>query len=982
MSNLHRVPILCALVAALAACGGGSGTREAATATASTARASTAYSPDASAPAATADASIEFDSKQVEYTADESLVQQDSADLTPPETPPSARAFAAAAPARLADGSGALAESRKLPPVQIHVALDGNDGWTGGNITATGSDGPLRTLPMAQTRARQLLAQMNAGLAVRRAVQVVIGPGIWRLEQTLRFDAADSGTAEAPTVWRALKAGTVTLSGARHVGRVLVGAPGSVVSLSTVGLDPTVSQQGTQLFVDGRRATLARVPDAGQYWFVQRAVPLPGETAAERGRAAFAAAPGALALLRSLGAEDRVTAQVHMMQAWSSGRHRLANLNVGTDAVQLTPRAHWPYLHFGTDQRYYVENVAAAFDAPGEWIWNSQGLRYRVTAAEAGRSVDFEMPVLEQLVVVSGTAQQPVQDLRLESLAFQHTRLLTPLTGWNDGQAGQTLGAAIEVDHARRVAIESCSVSGTGAHAIWLRRNVQQSQVTGCVLSDLGAGGVYLGMTAQKPTTAELTTGNTVHANRIEHTGMRVPGGVGVLVAHASANVVSHNLVANTLYSAISVGWNWAYGESTARDNRILNNLLINIGQGHLSDMGAIYTLGESPGTVISGNLIHQVRGYPGYGAGAWGLYNDASSTGIVWERNIVIGTDDGGYLLHYGRNLTVRQNVLAFGTRSEVRVTRSDPLTRLAFDNNLLLPAHAVPFVSFATAPDVQYSGNRVSSRVLNSPADLTKCGTGCATSDAVLSMGADPRQVVIEGVDAATALWVANVAAAAGPPGLPSASVPAVTATLPPPVVAPPIGYVADFAGTAIGGLPINLRARMGNTPGAISVQAEPGTPSGKALRFADSASIQPSWEPYAWATLNHNVGLSEVRFSLRLDSGSDFLHEWRDDATTYLTGPALRIRPHGVFSGSRLLAPVRLGEWMHLHVRAALGTSAGTWSLQIRYANGETLTVADLPNKNADWQRLNWLGFVSNAITTSTAKVGSIEADNEAP
>ena len=122
-------------------------------------------------------------------------------------------------------------------------------------------------------------------------------------------------------------------------------------------------------------------------------------------------------------------------------------------------------------------------------------------------------------------------------------------------------------------------------------------------------------------------------------------------------------------------------------------------------------------------------------------MYNDEATTGVLWERNVVVGTDSGGYLLHYGRNNTVRYNLLAYGDRSEVRVTRSDPLTKLAFNNNLLIPKNTAPFVAFATAPDVAYAGNSVSSRVLATPASLAMCGTGCATSNATLTVGADPR-------------------------------------------------------------------------------------------------------------------------------------------------------------------------------------------------------------------------------------------------
>ena len=62
-------------------------------------------------------------------------------------------------------------------------------------------------------------------------------------------------------------------------------------------------------------------------------------------------------------------------------------------------------------------------------------------------------------------------------------------------------------------------------------------------------------------------------------------------------------------------------------------NHLYNIGQGVLSDMGAIYTLGVQAGTVIRNNLIHDVNSFT---YGGWGIYPDEGSSDMVIENNIV----------------------------------------------------------------------------------------------------------------------------------------------------------------------------------------------------------------------------------------------------------------------------------------------------------------------------------------------------------
>lgn len=869
--------------------------------------------------------------------------------------------------------------------LEIWVAVDGNDSWSGAiaRPNAGRTDGPKLTIAGAQSLARLRLAEMNAG-AQRRPILVRIESGEYRLIAPLMFDATDSGITGAPVVYRAEVTGNVTLSGATVVGNAVGPAAGTVISLPTPTLDASNMRGGTQLFVNGQRATLARSPNAGNFWFVKKVVPLVGEPTGKSGQEAFEPPPEALTLINGLSPTDRSQGLIKIMQAWTSGRHRVSGLPAPTGAVRVTPRTLWPFLDVGANQRFFVENVAAAFDAPGEWLWDGIGLRYIATAADTGKALKFEMPVLDRLLVIKGnaTASTWVQHLEFRGLNFANTRQLTPDAGFTDNQAGVTIPAAIEVDAARRIVIDGCAINRTGGYGVWLRAAVRESTVSNCKMSNLGAGGVKVGLTAQSPSDINGTGLNTVRANTITDSGKLIPGAVGVWIGQSSDNTVANNLISKTSYTGISVGWSWVYGPVTAARNRITANLLLNIGQGQLSDVAGIYTLGESTGTVISGNIIQEVRPYPGYGAGAWGLYNDEASTGITWERNIIIGTDAGGYLLHYGRNNIVRTNLLAYGDRSEVRVTRSDPLTRLDFNNNLVIPKTAAPFVAFAAAPDVQYAANKVSSRALTTQADIAKCGGGCARADVTLAVGADPRIVTLTGADLGTTTWVAEVGAAVGPPGLTYATIPVVVTTPPPVVVAPPVLYTAEIAPTAIGSQPINLKYRTGGSATAITVQADSTLPSGKSLRFVDSTSIINRWEPYAYAPLNHTKLSSTVEFSLRIDGGSNFLHEWRDDANVYLTGPSLRVKPAGIEVAGKIVAPAPVGQWINLKVVAPLDTSAGTWTLVVRYASGSVVTVNNLVNKNAGWKRLNWLGFVSDSALTSAASIGSITAKNDAP
>ncbi len=908
---------------------------------------------------------------------------------TPPVTTPAQPATPANQPP-----TEAPPDTPAPPPetqvLNLYVATDGDDNASGLAAVPAGADGPLRSLPAAQARARQHLADMQAGEA-RRPLVVNIAAGIYRLSTPLVFGPADSGTEAAPVAWQATVPGSVLISGARRVGTAPAGTPGSLVDLPLPAaatpadaqgpaLDPAAAAGAAQLYVNGRRATLARMPDAGQFWFVRRAWPLAEEAASAQGHEAFEPPLEALAFVQALPAADRQRAVLRLMQSWSAGHHRLSASATPAGALRVQPRARWPFLHFGSDQRFFVENVAAAFDAPGEWLWADGRLRYRRSAADTGEALSFEMPQLDRLLRVQGESQALVQDLHFRGLGFAHTRWLTPAAGWADNQAAAEVGAAIEVDQAQRIVFSNCSVRHTGGYALWLREAVRDSRVETCQLHDLGAGGVKLGLAAQPQTAARISGANTVHANRITSTGRLMPGAVGIWVGQSWDNTVSHNLVADTSYTAISVGWRWTYGEATSGRNRIVNNLLLNIGRAELADLGGIYTLGESPGTVISGNLIHQVWAYPRYGATASGLYNDEASSGILLENNIVIGSEGGGYLLHHGRGNTVRHNLLAQGENAEMRVTRSDPDTRLNFHDNLLLPAALQPFAGFATAPDVQFSANAVSSTLMPSGvANTARCGSGCVASAARLSVGADPRSISLTDADSATTAWVGAVTAAAGPPGLSAADIPPLVRGRPAVALAPPLPFVADIAGAATGALPHNLRAVVGGGQARLGVQPEAGSPLGSCLRFDDAADTLNLWEPFAYATLNHAQGQSRASLQLRIDAHSVLRHEWRDDALSFLTGPALRITAAGIEAGGRVVAPVPVGEWFTLHVTAALGDAAGSWTLDVDYADRPSLSLGPFASKNPGWQRLNWLGLSAEANTAANACLGGLEVAN---
>ena len=218
-----------------------------------------------------------------------------------------------------------------------------------------------------------------------------------------------------------------------------------------------------------------------------------------------------------------------------------------------------------------------------------------------------------------------------------------------------------------------------------MTENVSNSSVENCYLENIDATGIYVG---------SGTKNITVKNNEVYKYGRRFFCAIGIQVIACDTADISNNEIHDGYYTGISDGWSWGYADSGNKNIQITDNLIYDIGQGWLSDMGGIYTLGVQPGTVLSGNIIHNVAADPEEGGyGGWGIYLDEGSSELTVTKNLVFACGEDSYNLHYGKDNKVYNNIFALSAESQANIVgRCEGHITADFTGNIMLTTDGVP--------------------------------------------------------------------------------------------------------------------------------------------------------------------------------------------------------------------------------------------------------------------------------------------------
>jgi hypothetical protein len=356
---------------------------------------------------------------------------------------------------------------------------------------------------------------------------------------------------------------------------------------------------------------------------------------------------------------------------------------------------------FSVSGTHTIYNAFEFLNGPGQFYFDKTTgtLYYYPRPGEDMATADVEAPVVEKLIEIAGVSNtNRVENLTFQGIGLENTDYNLQEVGGSRGKASvqgatvyiaygdgnwhnttyrvvDTLPAIINVSNAASITFSGNVVKHGGAEGISFVNDVVNSSIVGNYITDIAGSGiivghpqhVYIGDGGVHEKYAPGVEGickNDSITNNVLYDMDAMPGfggHAGVTAFFVDTLAITHNHIQGTAYNGINLGWGWRnFPDSTTCKNNSINNNRLFRTMNRLHDSGAVYTIGQMPGTVINQNYVKGIP--PANGGPTYGLHNDEGSAYIT-ENDNVLDIDPG---------VTYTINCEDFGAKHDLTILRT----------------------------------------------------------------------------------------------------------------------------------------------------------------------------------------------------------------------------------------------------------------------------------------------------------------------
>lgn len=511
----------------------------------------------------------------------------------------------------------------------IYVSEDGNDDNDGSK------NNPFLTLERAADEVKKYNSDMQGDIIV------LLKNGTYTMTETLELNQEISGTNGWSVVFKAYEDQKAIISGGMELTGWKPLNDGSGLYYVTVDEDIDTRQ----LYVNGELATRARSQSG-----------LPNSTYdKDNGNAPSENVGHTTTAVDMVDWKNQSDIELVYQQNWTNPRcpvEKIVEQDGKAKLIMQQPAYYYCRNKYSTSTTnpIFIENAFELLDEKGEWYLDQTGevgkefglakntFYYLPKDGEDMEQVETIVPVLEEVVNIKGTLDNPVEYVKFEGIAFEHSTWLRPGTelGLPDAQGNvmrecdKTLSignhqcreyvpdGAVNFAHTEYMEFNRCYFHNLGGTALVGKDGCNETVIQNNIFSELSAGAVQLGEVDMytedyyNPSDERKLIRNTwIENNIVTDTGREYWSSTGIAAAYPSNITIKDNTLYNLPYSAMHIGWGWEKRPVFATENVVITGNHIYDLMKILHDGGAIYTLGYTKNDSahmnrIEGNYIHE----------------------------------------------------------------------------------------------------------------------------------------------------------------------------------------------------------------------------------------------------------------------------------------------------------------------------------------------------------------------------------------